>query len=722
MLSWPDMMPFAGNVDMRALKYAGAAVAALVLILVLLLTVGIPSGFLTSTIQDRVERATGYRLTIAGTTKIRLWPTLNVTLNDLTLQDPKDRDGSNRVTVGSVQADVTLSSIWSGHPKVSELIITKPMIYVPLLRERNRAASSSRPAASSNDEDTVAIDRVSIVDGTMTFSNARDRVENRIDGISANATIGADRNVHMTGSARSGANPLSFDIKATLPPSPAEGQNIPVEFSLDAKTLLNSPISAKAEVRTNGPLLMINSITGNIGDGAFNGFASVDLASKPLVKLDLDIQRLDLVTSNASASSASNAWSDEPIDLNGLNYMDAQVKISAAQVNVGNSHFAPVAVEATLAGGVMKASVSNLGTYGGFSSGELIVDVSGGNPTYAMHCDLVGVRALPLLTSLADFDKIDGQMQAKIAARSAGASQHAIMSNMSGTAFLNFQDGQIRGVNVAQMIRDLTSSMLSGWQEQKNQGSGTDLTQLSASFKIDRGQAQTTDLSLVGPLVKVTGAGTIDLGTKMIGFRVEPKLVMTTEGQGRTSDPVGLGIPVMISGPWSAPKIYPDMQGVLDNPDAAYAKLRQMGQGLFGSAGANLGNLNLGGLLGGLTGGGNSGANNNSGGSGNGSSGGNSDQFGGLGQTLGNLIQQGLGGQGLGGIGGGGSTGGRSGSRSLAPQAQQDPPQVQPQIQPQATPAPSQPPAAAQGDPPPVQDSQPMNDVLRQLFNRSSAN
>jgi AsmA protein len=305
------------------------------------------------------------------------------------------------------------------------------------------------------------------------------------------------------------------------------------------------------------------------------------------------------------------------------------------------------------------------------------------------------------------------------------------MSNMSGTAFLNFQDGQIRGVNVAQMIRDLTSSMLSGWQEQKSQGSGTDLTQLSASFKIDRGQAQTTDLNLVGPLVKVTGAGTIDLGTKMIGFRVEPKLVMTTEGQGRTSDPVGLGIPVMISGPWSSPKIYPDMQGVLDNPDAAYAKLKQMGQGLFGSAGANLGNLNLGGLLGGLTGGGNSGSNNNSGGSGNGSSGGgNSDQFGGLGQTLGNLIQQGLGGQGLGGQGlggiGGGGTGGRSGSRSLVPQpqAQQDQtqPQVQPQIQPQAAPAPSQPPAASQGDPPPVQDSQPMNDVLRQLFNRSSAN
>ena len=61
---------------MRALKIAGAAVAAIIVLLALLLIVGIPSGFLTSAIQDRVERETGYRLTIAGSTRISLWPSL----------------------------------------------------------------------------------------------------------------------------------------------------------------------------------------------------------------------------------------------------------------------------------------------------------------------------------------------------------------------------------------------------------------------------------------------------------------------------------------------------------------------------------------------------------------------------------------------------------------------------------------------------------------------
>jgi AsmA protein len=685
---------------MKPLKIAGAAVAAVIVILVLLMVVGIPSGFLTSTMQERVERATGYRLTTAGTTKISLWPTLNVSVSDVTLQDPKDRDGGNRVTIGNLQADMALSSLWSGHTRIRELIITKPVLYVPLLRERLRAtAPASKPAA--NDTDSVTIDRITIANGAVAFSNPQDRVETRIDGIAGLATIDADRNITFDGIARSGDHPLKFVIKAVAPSGPVERQNIPVEVNFEAPGLLNGPLTVKSEVRLNGELIMINGLAGMLGDGAFTGWASVDVSSKPLVKLDLDFQRLDIPVSKDPSTAARQGWSETPIDLTALNYVDAQARVSAAQIDFGQAHFAPAAIEAALAGGVLKASVANLGTYEGLASGEVIVDATTGSPTYAMHCDLVGVRALPLLSGLAEFDKIDGKMQAKIAARSGGGSQRAIMSNLSGTAFVIFQDGQIRGLNVAQMIRQLTASTLSGWQEQREQT--TDLTQLSASFRMDRGQAVTTDLNLVGPLVKVTGAGTVDLPSKQIGFRVEPQLVMTAEGQGRATDPVGFGIPVMISGPWSAPRIYPDMAGVLDNPDAAYAKLREMGKGLFGPNGGGLDKL-LGGL-GGLAG-------NNPSGTGTGAGGGTtSDPLGGLGQTLGTLIQQGMGGMGAGGgIGTGTGTGTTSRGRSIPPpqQAQTVPQQPQqPPSQPQVEASPQAP-----------QDSQPMNDVLRQLFNR----
>jgi AsmA protein len=654
---------------MRALKIAGAAIAAVIVVAALLLIVGIPSGVMTSAIQARIEHETGYRLTISGATRIGLSPQLNVTLNDVTLQDPTDRDSRSHVTVGSIRADMTLGSVWSGHPHITELAIARPVLHVPLLRERIAAsATASKAAASSGETDAnaLSIDRVTVSDGAIVFSNLHDRFEQRIDGINADARIDGDRRIGITGSARAGEHPLNFEIKATAPAPPMERQNIPVELTLDAPGVLRHPLSAKAEVRLNGLVVMINGVSGTLGDGAFNGWASVDIASKPLLKLDLDFQRLNIAVPTGRAASASQApqqsWSNASIELTGLNYIDAQVRISAAELNIGETRFAPVAIDAALDNGVLKCVFPNLGAYGGQVSGELTVDVSSGNPTYAMRSDLAGVRALPLLRSAAGFDKLDGRLQAKLALHSSGASQRAIMSNLDGTVFAVFQDGAIRGLNVARMIRALTSGTLSGWQEGQEQA--TDLSQLSASFRVEKGQATTGDLNLVGPLVRVTGGGTVDLGEKTLAFHVEPKLVMTTEGQGRTADPIGLGVPVVIEGPWAEPRIHLDIAGIMEKPDAAYAKLKEMGKGLFGPNGA----------LSGLGG-------NGSGGDGSGLS----DQLSGkLGETLGHLLQQGF--------------------------AQRNP----------ATPTPSTPAAPSESDPPPqpLQDSQPMNDVLRQLFNR----
>ena len=676
---------------MRALKIAGTAIAAVAAVIALLLVIGIPSGFLTSQIQERVERETGYKLTVNGGAKIGVWPSLNVTLNDVTLQDPKERDINNRLAASSIQADVTLSSVWAGRPQITELVIVRPVVNVPLQRERVKEPSPAARPAAAGSGDSFSVEHVSITGGTVVFSNLRDRVENKIETVNADVTVDGDRKIRVSGNARSGGNPLKFEIKATAPAAPIERQNIPTELKLDAPGLFQTPLSAKAEVRLNGSVVMINGLTGTLGDGAFNGWASVDLASKPLVKLDLDFQRLTVAMAHSQTGSAAQPWSNATIDLNGMNYVDAQARISAAELTIGDARFAPAAIDATLASGVLKAQISNLGAYDGNANGELTIDASAANPAFALRTDLTGVRALPLLRSLADFDKLDGKMQAKISVRSSGNSQRAMIADLSGTVFAVFQDGAIKGLNVAQMIRSLTASPLSGWQESKEQA--TDLTQLSASFKIDKGQAQTTDLNLVGPLVKMTGVGTIDLNTRQIGFRVEPKLVMTTEGQGRAADPVGLGIPVMIEGPWTEPRIYPDMQGILDNPDAAYAKLKEMGKGLFGANGGGLSGLSgLGGLIGGQ-------------GAAGGPSGGKpNDPLGGqLGETIGNLLQQGMSGLGQGGARPGQ---GQGQSRNIPPPASP------------ADTAPPAPAAPAPGEAAQQQGNQPMNEVLRQLFNR----
>ena len=597
---------------MKAFKFAGAIVAAALLPVILVLALGIPSGILTSAIQSPVERATGYRIAINGTSRIGLSPAVNLTLRDVSLARPAGEATAERVEAASIRITMPLSSLLRGRPAISELAIDKRVVHLPLLRERGTAVTS----LPRNDAAGAALpptDRVTVTDGTVIFSNPRDRVEDRIEAINLAANINADRHIDVTGDARSGAQPVNFEVRVMAPDGAAVRRTIPVELTFKAPGLLTEALTAQADVRLSGAMLRINGIAGTFGGKPFTGWASVDFTSKPLVKLDLDMQDLAIGAASAPPPPAAtlvtpSPWSNAPFDVKGLNYIDADIRISAAQLTLGELRVAPLALGASLERGTLKVRFENLGLYDGFAHGDLTLDASGAVPAYALQGEIEGVRALPLLAGLAGFDRLEGKLHAKAALKTTGTTQLALMSGLDGTAFASFRDGKIRGLNIAHMVRSLTTGTLSGWQADTVQS--TDLSQLGASFRIAQGKAATNDLALAGPLIRMSGAGSVDLAAKALALRVEPKLVMTIEGQGGAADPLGLGIPVAIEGPWASPRIYPDVAGILDNPDAAYARLRELGEGLFGSGTTDPTNK----------------------------------AGGGLGETLGEMIRQGLGG------------------------------------------------------------------------------
>ena len=181
---------------MRALKIAGAAVGAVIVIIALLLVIGIPSGFMTQQIQERVERATGYRLTINGGARIGIWPSLNMTLHDVTLQDPRDRDGDNRITAGSIQADVTLASVWAGKPQVTELVIVRPVVNVPLQRVRVKDTVPALKPTTASASEPFTVEHVSITGGTVVFSS---HVMALVEGLCSHVAVMANGRIIAAG-------------------------------------------------------------------------------------------------------------------------------------------------------------------------------------------------------------------------------------------------------------------------------------------------------------------------------------------------------------------------------------------------------------------------------------------------------------------------------------------------------------------------------------------
>jgi AsmA protein len=583
---------------MKPLKIAALGFAVLLAVAALVLGFGVPAGFVAKLAQDQVEARTGYRLRIEGGTKLSFRPSPTVTLGEVSLRDGSGGHSATSFTARSVRASLSLASLVSGRLGITELAVVRPALRVALARQPvNRAGGvPARPrdgSAAAAAMPAFTVDRLTVEDGSVVMSNARDRLEMRIDRIDLTASLGADDG-RFDARAFVGDQPVRLQAKAGMPLAGFDGRSVPVELSFAAPGVLEDVFTSAADIRVGRSALMINNLSGTIGAGKVNGWASVEVSGKPLVKADFDVQRLDIAVSRAAANAgaasgsasgearprASQPWSGEAVRLVGLNYLDADVQFSAAALNVGALRLTPVAVHATLANGVLNAAMSRSGVYGGQVEGTVSVDASGDIPAHTVRIDLAGVRALPLLSDVADFNALDGRLQAKIDVRAAGASGRDAMSSLSGSADVRIQDGQILGINVPQMIRTLTAQTLTGWQE--NRTASTDLSDFSARFQIQGGRATTANLRLLGPLVRVTGSGTVDLAAQTLQFKLDPKLVASLEGQGGAVDPLGLGVPVNVEGSWSDPRIYPDVAGILSDPDGAYAKLHALGQGLFG--------------------------------------------------------------------------------------------------------------------------------------------
>jgi AsmA protein len=87
--------------------------------------------------------------------------------------------------------------------------------------------------------------------------------------------------------------------------------------------------------------------------------------------------------------------------------------------------------------------------------------------------------------------------------------------------------------------------------------------ELGGTYVIARGVLTNQDMLLRSPLLRVSGKGTVDLPRRRVDYRIEPKVVASTKGQGSTADAAGIKVPVIVSGPWDNLSYKPDLAGAL---------------------------------------------------------------------------------------------------------------------------------------------------------------
>jgi AsmA protein len=332
--------------------------------------------------------------------------------------------------------------------------------------------------------------------------------------------------------------------------------------------------------------------------------------SRPKLAFDLHLDQLDLdrylpaetetpsgETKPASKSPAKKEQKPDYTPLRRL-IMDGLIKID--RLTVKKAKVQDVHFKITAKNGIINLNPMKLNMYQGNVAGKASVDVTKDTPVSAINLNVDNVQVNPLLRDVAEKDILEGATHARLALRMTGDHAALIKQTLNGDGELVFNDGAIKGIDLAGMVRNAQAAF--GLAEKSGERPKTDFTELAAPFSIKNGLVHTPQTSLKSPLLRVVASGDADLVSEKLDMRVQPKVVATIKGQGDTSQRSGLMVPVVISGSFARPKFRPDLKsavtedikakilgsedkkGVLkdDDPESASGKAKGLIKGLLG--------------------------------------------------------------------------------------------------------------------------------------------
>jgi AsmA protein len=390
---------------------------------------------------------------------------------------------------------------------------------------------------------------------------------------------------------------LALDLDAKAGETTAKGRlESPVTVDLAAQILALENLAGKIDIaHPQMPMKQLAlPIAGKLRTDLAKQSATLELGTKfddskialklnvakfaPLaLGFDLDIDQLnvDKYLPPAAAKQAEKAPKDDKLDFSALKGHDVHGTIRIGALQASKLKLAKLNATLKLAGGRLDVAPLSLSLYEGTANGSLMLNANGNQ--LALKQNLAGISISPLMKDLADKDLLEGRGNVALDIASRGESVTAMKKALGGTASLSLKDGAIKGINLAQSLRDIKGKLgaRQDTTQQARAGDKTDFSELTASLKIANGVARNDDLAMKSPFLRLTGAGDIDIGSGQMNYVAKASVVSTSAGQGGKDleHLKGLTVPVRVSGPFESLSYKLELGSLV--ADAAKAKVEE---------------------------------------------------------------------------------------------------------------------------------------------------
>ncbi|MFX0540676.1 AsmA family protein [Roseovarius sp. S4756] len=569
---------------------------------------------------ERISTMTGREVTMTGDTSISFYPVLGISTGKTTIATADWASGGPMLTADSLKVGVDPVALIGGEVRITGLEVARPRIVIE--RDKNGrgnweigidgVASTGQGEALQGEGATtqdaqsralaLTLDRALITDASVTYIDARSGTRKEMSGVdldlrwpnySGEATFDlvlrpAQQDVQIAGQIdqlgpllEGGVSPLrmtvstdggtlTLDGRASAAPQLDAGLTADIGSTARFMTALGLPpadlprglgreVTAKAQLNVTEDLrVLLRDMTLGLGGNTLTGALDlVTSGARPRITARLNAGALNLsaLSGDDSGGTATGTpapgpavdegWSRAPIDASALGLADADIALTASSLDLGQFTFGSADIQLTIDAARAVARLNQLEGYGGSVTGQVVANNRSG---LSVGGDLTarGIDMERLLTDAADITRFATTGTASLDFLGVGQSVHEIMNSLSGNLSFATGRGVISGFDLDRLMRTGDGS-----------GGTTVFDEMGASFAIEGGNMRGDDLKMSMPLASATGKGRIGLGARDIDYLFTPVLL-----QGENSR--GLAIPVSITGPWSDPRIRPDLEKAID--------------------------------------------------------------------------------------------------------------------------------------------------------------
>jgi len=360
---------------------------------------------------------------------------------------------------------------------------------------------------------------------------------------------------------------------------------------LNAKDNAFNAFSVNGKMHLLGEKFNLEELTATLDELQIKGKSEISLGNRLAINANVDLGMLDLnpylpdavakkeqPTEDDSKPAEPIVWDDTQIDLSALKAQDANVVIRSSGLIANDIKLGANQFTVALNKGVAKLSLDSFSAYEGAGKGVITIDAQNAPYKIATNFNLTDTNTQPLLTDATGFDKVLGRGSLNWNLSTAGQSQKSFIDALNGKLAFEFADGAVKGANIAEMVRkgkEIISGNFGAASEGLDTGfeeaEQTDFSALTGSFNFIKGVGRNTDLSLISPLIRISGEGDVDLPLTKVDYRLVTGIVDSIEGQGTTDDSTGFKIPLRIKGPFHDVGIKLDVSNALK--DEAKKKL-----------------------------------------------------------------------------------------------------------------------------------------------------